>query len=47
MATQSKITVTDHNFATGEIIEREATLEEIADIQKVSSDEKALRANLG
>ncbi len=46
MATQSKTTVTDHNFSTGETIERDATAEEIADIEKVIADEKALRANL-
>jgi hypothetical protein len=46
MATQSKVTVTDYNFLTGEVFERNATAEEIADIEKVIAEENARRANL-
>ena len=42
MATQSKIMVTDHNFVTGEIIEREATVEELHDYEILKESKKAV-----
>ena len=46
MASSSKVKVTDYNFATGEVIERDATAEEIAEFAKVSAEAEALRPNL-
>jgi hypothetical protein len=46
MATQNKEMVTDYNFATGEITEREATPEEIAAWEYAKANPAAWRANL-
>jgi hypothetical protein len=46
MATQSKVMVTDYNFATGEVIEREATSEEIEAWEFAKANPEPWRANL-
>jgi hypothetical protein len=46
MASSSKVTVTDYDFVTGEVIEREATAEEIAEFARVSADAQSMRLNL-
>lgn len=46
MASSNKVTVTDYDFVTGEVIEREATAEEIAEFARVSADAQSMRLNL-
>lgn len=41
MATQSKVMVTDYNFATGETIKREASSEELASFKIVNDEQES------
>jgi hypothetical protein len=43
MATQSEVKVTDYDFATGEITERDATPEEIASWAEAKAGVEALK----
>ena len=44
MASQNKVMVTDYNFATGEVVDREATAEEIASWADAFAKAEAIRA---
>jgi hypothetical protein len=43
MATQTKVMIENHDFATGEIIQLEATPEELASFEIINNDEIARR----
>jgi hypothetical protein len=46
MATQSNPKVTDYNFATGQVVERDATAEEIQSWADAKAGAEIQRANL-